>query len=121
MTNCPNCGMYVEHFKTACPKCDTAIYKPRTQKPLVIDIAHNGEDWEHAREKIEEALNEAFLFGAAGLQVIHGRGGRAGHSNMIARKSIPYLKDIAARHGSLLMSHADNPGAHTILFHATAG
>ena len=57
---CPNCGNPVALRRYAkCAKCDTPVHLFR--RLLVVNIAHTGERWEEAREKIAKAIDRALI------------------------------------------------------------
>lgn len=81
MRGCPECGFPLDHFVVNhCPKCDGPAPRDIRERMLEVDVAHAGETWEHAREKIMEALNQAIHYHHAGLKIVHGYGSMSGHS-----------------------------------------
>lgn len=113
---CLNCGMVFNRLAAGCPKCDAVSWTKAPGGILTVDVAHNGEDRERAREKIEQAASEALYYGHSGLRVIHGRGGRRGHGNRIARMAVPLLGELAKRHGGQMRPDGHNRGAHILWF-----
>ena len=116
LSECPECGMPVDSTTIICPKCDCSISSILLDELWVVDVAHDGEDWVLAREKIDSALNSAFLNKCKGLKVIHGHGIDSGHTGIIRKKAVPYLKELGRKHDSRLVSDRSNPGAHIIYF-----
>jgi len=63
-----------------CPKCDGPASREIREGVLEVDVAHAGETWEQAREKIVKALDQAIHYRHAGLKIVHGYGSTSGHS-----------------------------------------
>ncbi|MBC8243531.1 MAG: hypothetical protein H8E20_03975 [Verrucomicrobia bacterium] len=99
-----------------CPKCDFAVSSVLRDDLYITDIAHAGEDWHLARDKIDTALDQALLNRHKGFKIIHGHGNDSGHSAIIRINAVPYLKALAKRHGGRLVQDRFNPGAHIIYF-----
>lgn len=112
---CLDCGHPTGPRPSApCPKCGAPAARQRGGGLLEVDIAHQGETIEIAREKLLRALNEALLHGHSGIKVIHGRGDRAGRLT-IASTARALLRAQSAKHGGRLAADRANPGA-TILW-----
>ena len=115
---CPNpdCGIELHTSDTNCPKCDSEVRCVYVNGLYPIDIAHSGENWEDAQEKIDRALDRALLHLHKGLTVIHGHGQETGHSSVIRTRTVPYLKGLAKQHHYKLASDNNNSGAHILYF-----
>ncbi len=111
---CPNCGCDVDRKdRGQCPKCR---FKVHEFEFLEVDIAHNGERWLEARDKILTALGQAFFFGFEGLKLIHGYGSRPGHTSSIRCKTLDFLKWIENQYSATVRADHSNPGVHFVLF-----
>lgn len=108
--------MWVETYMRACPKCDTPLRSRLIDKVPCVDIAHNGEDWETARSKIEQSLSRCLEKNYKGLKVIHGRGSEPGHTKIIARKAVPCLKEWAVKLNAKMVRDKFTDGAHLLYF-----
>jgi DNA-nicking Smr family endonuclease len=80
---------------------------------LEVDVAHAGATWEHAREKIMEALNQAIHYHHAGLKIVHGYGSMSGHS-IIGPRATAFLRHLAEELGGRYASDRNNRGASII-------
>lgn len=80
---------------------------------LEVDVAHSGETWEVAREKIIRAVNEAMLHGHSGVKIIHGWGASTGRS-VLSGLAVTLLRGFAQRYGGRLSPDKHNPGAHVL-------
>ncbi len=97
-----------------CPKCGAPPARQRGGGLLEIDIAHQGETLDIAREKLLRAIDQTLLHAHAGLKVIHGCGNRSGQPT-IATLARSLLRAHADKHGGRLASDRGNPGS-TILW-----
>ncbi len=114
---CPNCEMKINDMNIKfCPKCSQNIYDSSINELYIIDIAHNGEDWFEAKEKILDGVNMAIKGNYKGLKVIHGRGIEKGHTNIIKQKAVPYLRRIAIKYNSKCVIDKQTNGAHILYF-----
>lgn len=118
LIECPNphCGIPVDPADQYCPKCDAALHDVFSKLFYEIDVAHDGQTREDAREEIEEGLNFALLHRYRGLRVIHGFGGDNRNRGVIAREAKYVMQRIAERKGYDFRPDGDNPGAHVIDF-----
>lgn len=80
---------------------------------LEVDVAHSGETWDVAREKIIRAVNEAMLHGHSGVKIIHGWGASTGRS-VLSGLAVALLRGFAQRYGGRLSPDKHNPGAHVL-------
>ncbi len=80
---------------------------------LEVDVAHSGETWDVAREKIIRAVNEAMLHGHSGVKIIHGWGASTGRS-VLSGLAVTLLRGFAQRYGGRLSPDKHNPGAHVL-------
>lgn len=112
---CPNCGfpLGIDHFP--CEKCgeDPATY--RAKQIDEVDIAHGGETWERAREKMAAAVDRAKFLGFKGIKIVHGRG-VGGHTSVIKHRAIPEMRHLARRYGAKLVPDKHTDGAHLLYF-----
>lgn len=114
MRECPECGFPFDHFwENHCPKCDGPAPRDIRAGLLEVDVAHAGETWEHAREKIMEALNQAIHYRHAGLKIVHGYGSMSGHS-IIGPQATAFLRHLAEELGGRYASDRNNRGASII-------
>jgi len=112
--DCPECGFPLETFGVSqCPKCDGPAPSNRRQGILEVDIAHAGETWEHARDKIVEALDRALYHGHSGLKIVHGYGSTSGRS-VIGPRAVAYLRHLAEEVGGRYAGDRNNRGASII-------
>lgn len=111
---CPECGNPVSLTTVNCEKCDFAISSVFRDELWVVDVAHAGEDWMLARQKIESGLDSTLLYRNKGLKVIHGHGMNPGHSSKIKTRTIPFLIELASKHGGRVVPDRSNPGAHIL-------
>jgi DNA-nicking Smr family endonuclease len=80
---------------------------------LEVDVAHSGETWDVAREKIIRAVNQAMLHGHSGVKIIHGWGASTGRS-VLSGLAVTLLRGFAQRYGGRLSPDKHNPGAHVL-------
>lgn len=80
---------------------------------LEVDVAHSGESWDVAREKIIRAVNQAMLHGHSGVKIIHGWGASTGRS-VLSGLAVTLLRGFAQRYGGRLSPDKHNPGAHVL-------
>ena len=114
--HCPSCGIPFEQgAHDTCPKCDYPVRGLRLRGILEVDVVHSGEDWETARRKIEEAVDQALLMGNAGVKIIHGYGSSTGRS-ILASRATTLMRGLAERTGGTFATDRDNRGAHLIWF-----
>jgi hypothetical protein len=114
MIECPHCEYPLDSGRMAsCPKCGEAIHGSIIRGLLVVDVAHAGETWDVAREKIIRAMNEAILNGHSGLKIIHGWGASTGRS-VLAGLATSLMRSFAHRYGGRLSPDRQNPGAHIL-------
>ena len=99
-----------------CPKCDTAVREVFLNDLYVVDVAHSGETWEVAKDKIEAACSAAIFGRHKGVRVIHGYGSSRGHTSEIKKRAIPFLNRMARRYGGKVVPDRRNPGAHLLYF-----
>ena len=114
---CPNCGMEITDINIKnCPKCSQNMYGFFKDELLVIDIAHHGEDWFDAEQKILDGINLAIKEKYKGLKVVHGRGKDEGHTNIIKQNAIPFLVKLAKQYNCKLIQDSHTDGAHILYF-----
>ena len=91
MRECAGCGFPLEAMgESSCPKCDyVETRRETTQGVMTVDIAHSGESWEVALEKLKRALEDAVYYDHSCLKVIHGygSGGRESVIGPLARSN----------------------------------
>lgn len=80
---------------------------------LTVDIAHNGETWEVAREKLQRALEDAVHYDHSCLKVIHGYGSQ-GREAVIGPMAQRYLKHWAESHGGRFVGDRHTQGASLV-------
>jgi len=76
-------------------------------------VAHAGETWEEAREKILAALEQALDGGYRGLKIVHGYGSMTG-SSVIGPRATAYLRHLADEVGGRYAGDRRNRGASVI-------
>ena len=114
MRECPECGFPFDHFwENHCPKCDGPTPHDIREGLLEVDVAHAGETWEHVREKIVVALNQAIHYRDAGLKIVHGHGSMSGHS-IIGPRAMAFLSHLAGELEGRFASDRNNRGASII-------
>lgn len=97
-----------------CPKCGEVLRGRVYQGLLEVDVAHSGETWELARDKIQRAVDRGVLHGHSGVKIIHGYGSAGGGRAVIASRAIPLLRSLAQRMGGRVVQEKGNPGAHIL-------
>ena len=113
-TFCPTCEFPVEPGRmTVCPKCGESLSGRSLQGVLEVDVAHAGETWEVAREKILRAVDRGVLHGHRGVKIIHGYGAGNGRG-VIRTNAVPLLRSLAVKVGGRLSPDKHNPGAHVL-------
>lgn len=111
---CPTCEFPVEPGRmTECPKCGERLRGRGLRGMLEVDVAHAGETWEVAREKILRAVDRGVAHGHRGVKIIHGYGGGDGRG-VIRTNAVPLLRSLAVKHGGRLAADRGNPGAHVL-------
>ena len=111
---CPNCEMPVQpHRDGECPKCGEPIRDKTLQGLLEVDVAHAGETWDEAREKIIKAVDHGIQYGHSGVKIIHGYGASSG-SSVIRDHTVTLMKSLAVKTGGKLAVDRSNPGAHIL-------
>ena len=127
MTSCRTCGNPLNFANgSKCIKCGEPLRPYRSL--LEVDVAHAGESWEQAEEKIKRAVGESWeeasqkivkavdrgLSGRhKGVKIIHGHGRSTGRS-LIYRKAVDLLRELADQTGGRLVQDNGNPGAHIL-------
>ncbi len=99
----------------ACPKCGESWRGRPVRGLLEVDVAHAGETWEQAREKILRAVDRGVFDGHRGVKIIHGYGAVSGRG-VIRAQALPLLRALAAKTGGKLVQEKNNPGAHLLWF-----
>lgn len=111
---CPACGMrQTEARETCCLKCDTPLRVQRSEPLLVIDIAHQGEDVDHARRKLFAAIDACRASRRVGLKVIHGQGARTPGGGIKA-EALRVLTNLVRDGHARIISDDQNPGATVV-------
>jgi hypothetical protein len=114
MIECPYCEFPLDPARScACPKCGENVRGVISRGLLEVDVAHAGETWEVAREKIIRAMDQALLHGHGGLKIIHGWGASTGRS-VLSGLAVALMRGLAQRHGGRLAPDRQNPGAHIL-------
>ncbi len=111
--DCPECGFPLESGGAACPKCGETWSGRPVRGLLEVDVAHAGETWEQAREKILRAVDRGVMNGHRGVKIIHGYGASRGRG-VIRIQALPLLRALAAKTGGRLAPDQGNPGAHIL-------
>lgn len=115
--NCPICEINIKNSNLLiCPKCGHELYSTLRDELHCIDIAHSGEDWFDAKQKIDEGVNYTLQHRFKGLKVIHGSGSYEGHTDTIKKKTIPYLRRAAQKYSGKVVRDKDTDGAHILYF-----
>jgi len=121
MNDCPHCGFPFHKLDMdECPKCDDGKgahahpSKSPQQGILEIDIAHSGESWEMAKQKIERSLDDALYYKHSALKVIHGYGSSTGGESVIGPRAKAYLRHLAELHGGRFAPDRQTSGASLI-------
>lgn len=83
------------------------------QPMLEADVAHSGESWEEAKQKIIKAVDRGLFGRHKGVKIIHGHGRSVGHS-VIYRKAVDLLLELARQTGGRIAQDNGNPGAHIL-------
>ncbi|MGB0327331.1 MAG: Smr/MutS family protein [Akkermansiaceae bacterium] len=114
MRECPECGFPLEEFgMRQCPKCDGFAPGEVRKGILEVDVAHAGETWEQAREKILDALDQALAGGFRGLKIVHGYGSTSGQS-VIGPRATAYLRHLAGEVDGRYAADRRNRGASVL-------
>ncbi|MEN8694954.1 MAG: hypothetical protein ACN4GG_00575 [Akkermansiaceae bacterium] len=117
MRECVDCGFPLEAMElSACPKCDHDLGPRRVVELgiLEVDIAHAGETWEQAKDKIDRAFDDAIYYRHAGLKIIHGYGSRTGIS-VIGPRARSYMRHLVEKtEGARFASDRHTEGASII-------
>jgi hypothetical protein len=116
---CLECGMPIGNDTASrCPKCDAPLRDQFVDALHTIDVAHDGESWDMAQQKIDRGLDHARHLRLKGLKVIHGYGSGRGHTSIIKDRAEHYLRRLAREHGGRLVRDQHSPGAHILYFQA---
>jgi hypothetical protein len=112
--HCPNCEFPLDPgHDDRCPKCGEGVRGQVFQGLLEVDVAHSGEHWEEARQKIIQAVDLGILHGHSGVKIIHGWGATTGRAS-IRQRAVSLLQTLAQRTGGKLAQDKQNPGAHIL-------
>ena len=112
MTPCPTCeNPFDSADSSKCIKCGEPLRPYRSL--LEVDVAHAGESWEQAEEKIKRAVDQGLRDQHKGVKIIHGSGRTTGRS-VIRGKAIDLLGELARSTGGRLVQDNGNPGAHIL-------
>jgi dsDNA-specific endonuclease/ATPase MutS2 len=115
--NCPECGIKMTELSPGkCPKCDFDFRDYYKNTLHEADVAHGGEDWFQAEDKIHAAVNHAILHHYKGVKIIHGHGRHRGHHGIIRQNALSLLKTLASQHHGKMVPDKGNPGAHILYF-----
>ncbi|MBL9118230.1 MAG: hypothetical protein JNJ83_24710 [Verrucomicrobiaceae bacterium] len=112
-TQCPFCEFPLQTAGQVCPKCGETSRGQAILGLLEVDVAHSGETWDMAHEKIIIAVDRGILLGHSGVKIIHGWGASTGKS-VISGRAIRLLESLAGRTGGKLTKDRHNPGAHIL-------
>ena len=114
MTSCPTCeNPFDSADSSKCPKCGESLRNHHDRPLLEADVAHSGESWEQAEEKIERAVDQGLRDQHKGVKIIHGSGRTTGRS-VIRGKAIDLLGELTRSTGGRLVQDNGNPGAHIL-------
>ena len=111
---CKNCGMEIEPGQP-CLKCDMPYSQQHLDELYTVDVAHSGEDWGRAREKIMAALDVTLYEHYKGLKIIHGKGSHRGSGEIRARAT-SLMRQLAKDHGGRFAYDKYTEGASLIYF-----
>src|SRR5437763_1511837 len=111
VSECPVCGNPGGRPGTRCQKCGELLASHPTRPLLVVDVAHAGESWEQARQKIIKAVDRALAGRHKGVKIVHGYGHSTGRA-VIRTQAVELLNTLARRTGGRLKADGNNPGAH---------
>jgi hypothetical protein len=84
-------------------------------KPYEVDVAHNRENVEEAKKKIEKAVDHARHTEYPGVKIIHGYGSTSGPSR-ISGPAVSLMKSLAKSYGGTFAEDGNNKGASLIWF-----
>ncbi len=115
-----NCGFPLETAMVQCPKCDSFIKDQFYDTIVTIDIAHHGETWPEAKEKLDNAIDNALRDRVKGLRIIHGLGSEKGFGGIIRRATQEYLQSRKRALGAKITSEKGNDGV-TLLYLRSQG
>ena len=112
MPHCPDCGFPYpkEDMPEICLKCDFDLFRNRSKKPMVTDLAHIREPVSQALHKLEKAMNDCLWNEHSVLIIIHGQG------THIRPAVLKKLDEYARRYDARLQPEPNNPGAHRLIF-----
>src|SRR6266513_5266060 len=112
MTSCRTCGNPLNFANgSKFIKCGEPLRPYRSL--LEVDVAHAGESWEQAEEKIKRAVDQGLRDQHKGVKVIHGHGRSTGRA-VIRAKAIDLLGERARSTRGRLVQDNGNPGAHIL-------
>lgn len=114
MQFCSQCGFPFDPSKIPiCPKCQSSGDREGLRQVLEVDVAHDGESWEVAREKILRALDQAISGQHKGLRIIHGYGSMGGEA-VISPRAISLMRHLAEQNDARFSKDSKNPGVSII-------
>ncbi|MGJ8671759.1 hypothetical protein [Rubritalea sp.] len=119
MPHCRHCGFPLEN-QSSCPKCQTSREDMGRNAMYEVDVAHSGETWELAQQKIIHALDQAVYGHFKGVKVIHGYGSLSGQS-VIAPRAISLMRHLAEQYEARFAKDQKNPGASIIWLNKAGG
>jgi hypothetical protein len=112
-SQCPFCEHPLQRAGELCPKCGESTSGRAVRGVLEVDVAHAGETWDIAHEKILNAVNRGVMLGHSGVKIIHGWGASTGRA-VISGRAVRLLDSLVARTGGKLVQDRNNPGAHIL-------
>lgn len=112
---CPVCGNPGADVGSRCQKCGELNVGGPCRPLFVVDVAHAGESWEEAQQKIVKAVDRALAGRHKGVKIVHGHGQASGRG-VIRGKAVELLNNLAKRTGGRLRPDGSNPGAHILSF-----
>ena len=114
--DCNICGFLLSKYDKICPKCETAISSIiQKNEHYEIDISHNGQTWEQAREEFLKAIAFSQKHRYESIRIIHGYGSAGGNS-VIKDYVLTMLKMYKEKYGWKYQQCPNNKGSHIMKF-----
>lgn len=113
---CYQCGVDIAENDYECQKCGATFGDMLFDAIHIVDVAHQGEIWDDARQKILRAVDFAISQKLKGVKIIHGRGKNSGGKGVIKNNAILLMRQLAKQYSGKVVQDKYTDGAHLLYF-----